>query len=112
VQIASEKTNFRQPSNLCVVKDQFVFVVNCEWQSVEMLDTSLKLHYFVREPDLLVCRSSLRVGVLNDCIYAVCCTCITLLITFYEYYIIIYILLNPRLAVVMKSILIPMIIVL
>ncbi|XP_050060154.1 ring canal kelch homolog [Aphis gossypii] len=73
VQIASENTDFRQSSNVCVVKDQFVFVVNCEQQSVVMLDTYLQSHCFVRKPDLLVSRLSLRIGVLNDCIYAIGC---------------------------------------
>lgn len=79
MQTASKKTNFHQSSNLCVVKDQFVFVVNGEWQSVEMLDTSIESHCFVRKPDLLVIRPSLRVCVLNDCIYAVCYTYIILI---------------------------------
>jgi len=94
VQIASEKTNFCQSSNLCVVKDQFMFVVNGEWQSVEMLDTSLQSHCFVRKPDLLTHRPSLRVGVLNNCIYAVgCCIYIILLLICYDYYTIFYIVL-------------------
>jgi len=39
-----------------------------------MIDTSLQSHCWVRKPDLLDSTSLLRVGVLNDCIYAVCNT--------------------------------------
>ncbi|CAH1730994.1 unnamed protein product [Aphis gossypii] len=86
VQIASENTNFCQSSNLCVVKDRFVFVVNRgRLNSVVMLDTSLQLHCSVHKPYLsvgrqsyavgrqsyAVGRQSYAVGVLNDCIYAI-----------------------------------------
>jgi len=72
--MASALNNFRQPSNpcLCVVKDQFVFVVNSQSQFVDMLDTSLTSHTCVHKPTLPWKGDFLRVGVLNDCIYALC----------------------------------------
>lgn len=114
LQIASEITNLRQSSSnvcCCVAKDQFVFIMGGQCQSVDMLDTSLQSHSWVHKLNFSVRRPLLRVGVLNDCIYAVCCTYIILLVICYECYLY-YILYRTyaRLAVIMKIILIPIIV--
>lgn len=62
-------------SNVGVIRDQFVFAMgsmNEEYsQSVNMLDVSSPSPSWVPMADMLVKRSDLGVGELNDCIYAV-----------------------------------------
>ncbi|CAH1736901.1 unnamed protein product [Aphis gossypii] len=72
LQIVPEITYCNQSSILCVVKDEFVFLVCGETRCVGMTDISLQGNYnWVRKPNLLERRSSFRVCVLNDCIYAI-----------------------------------------
>ncbi|KAE9544394.1 hypothetical protein AGLY_001573 [Aphis glycines] len=65
LQIASEMTNFSYSSTLCmcVVKDQFMFIVEGVSRCVYMLDTSLQPYRLVRKTDLLDRASSLKVVV-------------------------------------------------
>ncbi|XP_027851068.2 ring canal kelch homolog [Aphis gossypii] len=76
LQIASEITNFGYSSTLCmcVVKDQFVFIVEGLSRCVYMLDTSLQPYCWVHKTYLLSSVPFLKVVVLNDSIYAICYT--------------------------------------
>jgi len=74
-----------------VVRDQFVIamggVINSvHSQSVSMLDVSLLSPCWVPIADMLVHRTNLGVGVLNDCIYAVSRSYINLLLILYLLY--------------------------
>jgi len=77
-QIAPKMTKCHQTACLCVIKDKFVLTMgdvdNLSSQSVEMLDVSLQSPCWVPLVDMNVKRKNLGVGVLDDCVYAVCYT--------------------------------------
>jgi hypothetical protein len=106
--ITPKMIEFCKEVGLCVVKDQFVFVMGgFEFfydgfkndyrilRSVKMLDVSSSSLCWVSKADMLVSRKSFGIGVLDNCIYAVSHVNI-LLILCYKYYMF-YIILNTRL---------------
>jgi len=64
-----------QPEYLALIADKFVFAVGSNYEtnsrSIEMLDLSSQSPCWVPMVDMLVSRSLLGVGILNNCIYAV-----------------------------------------